>query len=65
MTDVIRAENDELKEAELTPEEWAQEVSRQTESLLGMDTETFTVALGTGKVDRGDWRVEYVADLLE
>lgn len=50
---------------ELDQEQWRAEIENQTQTLLNSTVEDFTIALSVGKADRSDWRVEYLAGLIE
>ena len=55
----------EPRRAELDEAEMAQVIDEQAQMLLNMNSETFVHKLRKGELDRHDWRVEYLAGLVE
>jgi len=55
----------ESRRAELGEAEMAQVIDEQARELLNMNAQTFALKLRAGELDRHDWRVEYLAGLVE
>ena len=60
-----RLRGERPRKAELDKAEMAEVIDRQTRGLLDMNSESFIVLLRSGELDRSDWRVEYLAGLVE
>ncbi len=60
-----RIRRQESRRAELNDSEMARVIEQQVKELLNIDTPTFARRLRNGELDRRDWRVEYLAGLVD